>query len=257
MSAETAIRKYEDFLMGKCPFSLKGPHDVISEAELKDTENKELRDERNRRIAETKERDALAIVRYAVTNILGWKPQDAMECMTADVMKQLCLDRIQMYVLYPKDINKNTDFAYMIHKAFPRETKYNMSAQILQLYESLFNGQLKKFPRRVFEGENGAMKLSILLKYYISKSIPATSVEDLYEVFGNNAQANLLMRKAKLFYAYRELYETPLEYLHESLGAHQDPFLFAVYQFLNAYDEVNQENKAEEEGQDVDAKENK
>lgn len=240
---EITLRKYEDFLLGKCSFSIKNPSDIEKESEEYEFESKELKMERKRRIADAKQKEALAIVRYAVTELLGWTPQDAMDSMTDEIMKQLRLDKIITYIRYPKDLSKKKDFGWMIHLAFPNETQYDVSDQVLKLYQRVKRGELKRFPKRVFEGENGAQKLAVLLSDYISKNLVAKNIEELYEIFGDNARGNVLMHDARLFYAYHELYDTPLEYLHESLGRDRDEFLYSYHQYMSALGEIEKNKK--------------
>ena len=241
LNTEITLRKYEDFLLGKTAFSIKGPSDIEKEPEGDDADIEEAKAERKRKIADAKQKEALAIVRYAVTELLEWTPQDAMDSMNEEIMEQLRLDKIITYIRYPKDLSKKKDFNWMIHLAFPNETRYDVGEQVLKLYQRVKSGELKRFPKRVFEGDNGAQKLAILLKDFISKNLVAKSVAELYEIFGDSAKGNVLMHDAKLFYAYHELYDTPLEYLHESLGSSRDEFLYSYYQYMSALTEIEKE----------------
>ena len=65
---EITLRKYEDFLLGKVAFSIKGPSDIEKEPEGDDADIEEAKAERKRKIADAKQKEALAIVRYAVTD---------------------------------------------------------------------------------------------------------------------------------------------------------------------------------------------
>lgn len=238
---EITLRRYEDFLLGKSSFSIKGPSGVEKEPKGDECNIREIKAERKKQIADAKQKEALAIVQYAVKELLGWTPQDAMNSMTEEIMEQLKLDKIITYIRYPKDLSRKKDFGWMIHLAFPNETHYDVGEQVLKLYQRVKSGELKRFPKRVFEGENGAQKLAILLNDYISKNLVVKNVEELYEIFGDSARGNILMHEAKLFYSYREIYDTPLEYLHESLGKERDEFLFSYYQYMSASNEIERE----------------
>lgn len=243
MSLEIALRKYEDFMIDKSSFMLKGPSFVSQESEHA---NEEIKRKRDQQIKDAKEEDALAIVRYAVTDILGWTPEEALYGMNEEIMKQLRLDKIITYVQYPRDINKNKDYAWMIHRAFPKETSYCPKDQVLEMYKRLQNSNIDRFPKRVFVGNNGIEKLSVLLNDYISKNIPAFTISELYEYFSKFGEANKALRKAKLYYAYKDFYNTPLEYLHEALGENSDNFLYHHYQYLNTLTEMRKELKKQE-----------
>lgn len=254
MAHEVAIRKYEDYLLGKSNFMLKGPTFIEKESHFEGEGNEQARRQREQRVKDSKEEDALAIVRYAITTILGWTPEEAMGSLTYEIMEQLKLDRIITYVQYPKDLSKSKDFSWMVHRAFPKETNFDVKAQILDLYDRIQKGDLARFPKRVFEGPNGIEKLGILLNDFISKNIPATSVTDLYAFFGDSGMANAVLKEAQLYYAYRDFFNTPLEYLHESLGDSGDDFLYHYHQYMGAMQEMRRqlrrekaEKKAEQE----------
>ena len=101
MSKESALKRYEDFLLGKSNFSLKGPDYIEKVSDYDWADNEDVKAERKRKIVLAKEKDALEIVRYAVTRILGWTPQEAMESMTEEIMQQLKLDKIITYIQNP------------------------------------------------------------------------------------------------------------------------------------------------------------
>lgn len=257
MREEMALRKYEDLLLGKLgfskskknvnaggrvgvksTFSLSGPGDLEREIDVVDTGNEVLIKEREKKIKAAKERDALAIFRYAITGILGWTPQEAAESLTTDIVKQLYLDRIIEYIQFPKDMDRSKDYAWVVSLAFPDDVSTDVSEQILGLYKRVRSGELKRFPKLVFDGEDGYVKLGILLNDYISKNVPASSVQELYDIFSDNARGNVMMHEAYLYHAYHEFYDTPLEYLHDALGSARDDFLFDYYQFMAAYREL-------------------
>lgn len=216
---------------------LKGPSFIEQENEFyeDDKQAKKLRDQK---IKDSKEDDALAIVRYAITSFLGWTPEDAIYSLTSEVMKQLKLDRIMTYIQYPKDLNKTKDYSWMIYKAFPEETSYNLKEQVLEMYDRLKRGEIERFPKRTFEGTGGIEKLTILLMDFISKNIPALNLDGLYSFFGDSGLANDTLKKVKLYYAYREHYNTPLDYLHQSLGDAGDEFLYHHYQYMSAFKDM-------------------
>ena len=248
MSAISAIRKYDQYLLGNERFTLKGPYDIDSVARLEegDDSSDELdailyekkKSDFEDKTARAKEKDALAVVRYAVSNILGWSPEDAMNHLTIDIIEKLHFDRVAKYIIYPPDINRNDDrkegYPWMIHKAFPSDTKYDMREQLLRIYKLVRSGELKQFPRYMFRGEDRDRKLAILLSDYISRNIPAEDIEDLYRLFSDPVRGNRILRKAKLFYAYKDFYESPMLYLHLSLGNEANGFFYNFYQYEDA-----------------------
>ena len=75
MTEEVALRRYEDFLIGKKDFQLKSPSFVEKKVNIKKGTVDEIDMLRDAKLS--KEKDALAIIRYAITGILGWTPDEA------------------------------------------------------------------------------------------------------------------------------------------------------------------------------------
>lgn len=254
MSSQEAIRSYEDFLLGKKKLTLKSPYNIGKEKNPKDagTEDRKDTDMDMERAAasgtaktKAKEQDAFAIVRYGVKNVLGWSPQDAVDHITPEIAKELGFDILAAkYVEFPKDLDNRKDYDWLVHMAFPSETKYDMEKDILELYRKVLAGEIKAFPRRTFKGENGRYKLTVLLNDYISKNIPFTDTESLYRIFGNTARGNETLKKAKLYYAYVDMYNSPLDYLHDTLGQARDWFLYNYYRYMDAYAAAEREHSA-------------
>lgn len=256
-SEETALRKYEDMLLGKAEFTMKSPHNLDRKEDSYGSLGHPAKQEQDTEISKVKEANALAVVRYAVSGILKWTPQEAMDCMTVEIAKQLRLDVIAKYVRYPNDLSRSKDYAWLIHRAFPDETTYDISREAVQLYDRVLRGELSRFPKRIFEGENGAKKLSILLRVYISNNIPSASVEELYDIFGDPAVGNARLHEAKLYYPCHESYETPLDYLNQALGTQNDDFLYNFYSYMIALKSVDADLRREEKDGEETKKEKK
>ena len=65
---------------------------------------------------------------------------------------------------------------------------------------------------------------------------------------------NAVFTETQLYYAYRDFLNTPLEYLHESLGESGADFLYHYHQYMGAMQEMRRqlrrekaEKKAEQE----------
>ena len=128
--------------------------------------------------------------------------------------------------------------------AFPNEVTFDVVEHTLSVYEKVKSGEISRYPKRFFDGDDGFYRLGVLLKDYISKNIPAGSVAELYQIFSDSAEMNAAMHKACLYSAYHEFFDTPLEYLHDALGAEGDNFLFDYYQFMAACTELDREKAA-------------
>ena len=207
----------------------------------------------NARVAAAKEKDALAVVRYAVQSLLRWTPRDAAEHLTPEIVQKLKLDEVIKYVIYPPDLSRADDrlsgYRWLLHKAFPAEVGYDIKYQALGIYEQVRTGKLKQFPRYLFRGPDSRRKLAIMLLDYISRCIPASDVEDLYIKFSNPLAGIRILKKASLYYAYKEMFESPILFLHYALGDSGDPFLFNYYLFADVERAMKAEKEAEEKAE--------
>ena len=236
MDIDLTIKMFEDYSIGKGRFIINPPPNADSVAEASISKYATIR--REKMVSAYKELEALKVVRVIVLYILKWTPQQAADHMTKEIFEKTHLNEVAKYVNYPRDVDKRTDYAWLIKRAFPNDVNYDLKKQIRGLYDKVLSGELSKFPKKVFYEHEGILKLSILLNDYISQNIPSSSIEDLYQVFSNQAEANKMLKQANLYYAYKDFYDTPLEYLHESLGIYQDNFLYSHYQLKEALKQV-------------------
>ena len=220
-----AIERYEKHLLGKKGITL---HGTIQE----------------------KEKAAKDIVHYAIAELLEWGPEEASEHLTADIVNELKLKKILRHIHFTIDIDPEKDIDYLACIAYP-QYPYNIRQQILRVYERVQNGEIDRFPKKIFEGTRGREKAAILLSEFISKNMIIESIEQLYEKFADSANMNTMLRKAKMFSAARKLYATPLDYLHNSLPDDmRDDFLYAVWQYASvskiAVNEIKRTGHTEE-----------
>ncbi len=210
-----AIARYEQFVLGNRPFYTNGDK-------------------------EQKKEDALAVIRYVIEEVLHWSPSDAMNHLTDEIAKDTGIDSCLRYLPFPKDIDEEDYLRYAVWMCYPRRTQYNHNVQILRLYRKIQNGELSRFPKRVFDGENGPEKAAILLNDYIAHKISYNSIPELYEKFSDTSKMNLLFKEDQIYYAYKTMYATPLDYLHHSLPIEdRDDFLYGYYQYMAVTKELS------------------
>lgn len=241
MSAVEAIRRYEESQLGRTQFYLKAtqfkngaPAFIDKETELK---KKKLSDDE-------KERDALSVVRYIVENVLGWTPEEAMVHITTDIGRRLRMDALLKYVDSPMEVMLSEDYRWLIHKAYPSQTRYDTQEPLFNMYHKIISGEIKRFPRNFFMGKDGRKKASALFRDYISRNIPAGSISELYDIFSNSANGWNILRNAHLYHETAPYYSSPLEFLHDTLGQEADRLLYSYYQYMSAMIEVEKEGKA-------------
>ena len=241
MSAQAAIRRYDNFINGKAPFFLQS-------SAGRDDDN--ISAEQRKRLADAeKEKDALSIVRHVVKDVLGWTPEQAMEHIDAEVARRARLDMLFKYIDCPMEVVRGEDYQWMVHKAFPSETRYDGTEQLFRIYDLVLSGRMKKFPRNFFTGERGMEKVVTLFRSYVSRNVPASSIADLYRIFSDNARGWNILRDAHLYYEVAPAYSSPLEFLHDSIGAEADDFLYSFYQFNAAVKELERARRRAAAGQ--------
>ena len=188
--------------------------------------------------AADKESAAKEIVCYAVTELMRWSPEEAMEHMTESIMDALKLTSIvKGYITLPPDLIRQSDYDYIIAKCFG--ISYDHRKQLQRQFQRIQSGEIKKFPKETFKGTNGRAKAAYLLKEFISKNIAAGSIEELYERFADSAAMNKAFERAEIYHVCHRLYGSPLEFLHYSLDTEsRDDFLFTLYQLSAVYKET-------------------
>lgn len=242
MTEEVALRRYEDFLIGKKDFQLKSPSFVEKKVNIKKGTVYEIDMLRDAKLS--KEKDALAIIRYAITGILGWTPDEAFYYFDEKTLKALKLEQVCKHIEFPKDLKPKVDYWWYIYKAFPAQVKYNPNERVLNLYRQMMKNEIKHFPKGVFEGQEGSDKLNLILHYFITENIPASTIEDLYDAFGNRAEAVKFLKEGKLYHAYKDKYSSPLDWLHDSLGEDANNLYYRFQQFNELFPKVEKELKA-------------
>ena len=212
MQKSIILEKYEDYLM-----------DQSKQFVLEGTE-------------EEKKNDALTVLRYAM-DLLGWTPQIAADCLTSEILEALKLTRVvNTYIPCPNDVDFDSDLTYLVHLMYPRQVEYDASKQVKQLYMRVKNRELERFPKQTFKGSMGTFRTSVLLYEFINSNIASASIPELYERFADHGKINSKLKKEQLYNAYRDLYRTPLDFLHKSLDPeYKDTFLFNFYSFSAAF----------------------
>lgn len=232
MAIDVALRAYEDYLLEKKKFSLKSPAHT-KKAELPLDEEDEYH--RQNEIKLAKEADALAVIRYAITGVLGWSPGKAFEEFDGDVADSLKLKPLIKYVQFPRNLSPSKDYWWIISKIFPSQVEYNKENRALEMYKRVLRGEMGQFPKTAFDTEADSGILDKLLHYYISTRLKVTNKEDLYELFSQKSKAVAVLKEAQLYNVYKSRYRSPLDWLHVSLGNEGDDFLYQQGQFMEMY----------------------
>ncbi len=211
-------------------------------------------------------KEAGAIWRYAITELLGWTPKQAEKYLDESVVKMLCLDKTYNGIdIDPKKMYLG-GYEFILKYAFPDEIKFNFEAQTIDEYEKVnCIGKYKayskedkdlRYPKKFFTDDNGTRRAAILLNNAINKYLRHMTKEELYDFFGNKSKANKWLREINLAIPVTIMYGTPFEYFHNSLdsgfgkGRHnnlqQDDFLYYAKAIENTCNQMIKAAKKEQ-----------
>ena len=195
------------------------------------------------------EKLALNIMKYAFETYLRWTPIELYDWLTPEIMERLKPTQLLSYVRFPSELEP-TDLFYVVWKIYPQQTHYSKEDLILRVYKKMLADQIKKYPKEFFTATEGVDRAIICLRYLIENYIPLRNTLQLYALF--SARGNTLLKKYKLLVPCKDLFGTPLVYLHESLPKNQCNNTFYLYcRFLQEFDPkgfsevLNEQNKLE------------
>ncbi len=202
------------------------------------------------------EATALIIFRYAFDTYLGWSPEELRENLTYEIIEKLKLKQALKYIMYPPEFDKKKDMFYIVWKLYPHTANITLNEQVLRVYRMVLNGDLIKFPKEYFSGNEGRIKACICLNYMITEYMAFDTIEELYEIFASPA-INSYFQQYRLNSLCKSLFLNPVDYLHTMLPSTQKiPFLFYYYSFeLECLDIEKKEKKAKKQKEKESKKE--
>lgn len=255
MSKSDAIKSYLDYLDGKGSFILHGPQGMGKEPSAEDYDlgdklERELYESDKAiyrsRIVQAKEQDALIVLEYVITNLMGLTPEEALiqfevPGRAQQYLEAWKLEKVIEHVSVPPGIRRS-NYRYLFSKIFPGRITYDEDEVTLEIYRQVLDGELKKFPRHFFK-RKGSVKLCVMLMQYISTHMRADSEEDLYRIFSDPIRGHEILREAKLYPACKKFFRSPLEFVHTMLTyTRQDnPLFYNFYSFMAAFKTAEKE----------------
>lgn len=164
---------------------------------------------------------ALAAFHYAFEVILHYDPHTLKERINIELLKTMRLYNLYMkYIVFPSELAKSRDVWYVCHLMYPEIFPNGIRENTIQMYSSLMSGHIKKFPKHVFDGNEGKIKACICLQYAINKYLSFTDIDELYDFFSQEGIMNFLKR-IKLDGVCVVNYSFPIDFLHDSLPSMQ------------------------------------
>lgn len=174
---------------------------------------------------------ALYIIRFAVENYLHWDPFDMRDHFTKEVAIQMKLEPLMKYIDFPPELDRDHDYYYLAMYLYPNVIKIDLKDLVLRTYKDVLSGRLCKFPKEYLSGTQGMMRACLCLQYMISHHLSFSSVKDMYKYFSEPSGSKIL-KQYRLNNICNEIFEHPIDYLHEALPAKQkDEYWYHYYRF--------------------------
>ena len=174
---------------------------------------------------------ALSIMRYAFDTYLKWPAEQLRDCLTPEIMQRFKLQALIRYIAFPPELNNKTDMFYIVWLLYPATVHFNEIELVLRIYKDVLSKKLPKYPKEFFDGRSGIYRAQVCLRYAIEQTLQFNSVEGIYEYF-ISPQCTPFLRQQRLLLICKELFDSPLAFLHTTLPKEQQSdFLYYYYDF--------------------------
>ncbi len=167
---------------------------------------------------------AIALFKHAF-EILDMGPHDVMNYLNKDLIEALYLKQAYSKIIFPEEVGERSNYGYLAKLCWPDELpELNRDNLWLADYHKLLSGG--SFKRKLFLGSTGFLRARFYLNWYLVMHPDKRFVdlESTYAFFANDSKAMAYLKKAKLNNVCEMLYDSPLEYFHESLPDDGDEF---------------------------------
>lgn len=182
------------------------------------------------------ERVALAVIRYAIEDLLGWGIQDAIRLFHPNYISLMKLDQVVNYIAFPSDVTKD-DTEYILYLLYPKHVEYDVKRYTLRVYNKVMENK-GRYPKDYMYGYLGMLRAKICLQYAIHQTSLFRSADELYRFFASKDCMKYL-KANKLYQLYNSFYGSPLEYMHDSMPSFvKNNFLYHNYTFMQQYQQL-------------------
>lgn len=160
-------------------------------------------------------------LKYVFEHYLNWTHQQVRDCLTPEIVARMKLDALIRRLDCPPEVNLKTELYYVAWALYPETRNITDVELINKVYSELMSGKISKYPKFYFETSVAHVRAGVLLRHMINEYLPAkfSSVKELYEFFSNTPLARKVLITYRLGVPLKELYDTPLDYLHDSLSS--------------------------------------
>ena len=179
----------------------------------------------------------LDIFRYAFESYLGWTPEDVRDNTDMSVLDIMKLRPLLKFITFPPEADDRLLFLYIASMLYPERIRYGEKEAVISIYKRINSkgpDRILKYPKEFFSGLSGKRRLKMCFGYMLENFLPVTRIEVLYQIFGG-AKGVRYLKRYKLMSACQNMYDSPLEMLHDTLSEEQrDEYLFRWWTVHNA-----------------------
>ena len=170
------------------------------------------------------------IWRFAITELLGWTPEEAHANLNKTIVQSLKLNATYDNMQYGNALAEVNNYDFVLQYAFPEKIKYNFTKATLMEYkrfakEEQYSHDKKKSrkPKSFFVGAIGEKRARICFNYAVNRYLGHMTVPQKYDFFANTSKAKKWMKQHSLDSILILHYPDPLTCFH-FLGYLKYPF---------------------------------
>lgn len=135
----------------------------------------------------------ITLIRYLIEEKLGFTPEEALEKLTMEHIKQYQLTCILRYIDKPVEF-ADDDVRHLVYFAYPHLPQPTVEELAISVYKDVLEGRRKTFPKNYFlNGELGE-KRAIICFRYLCEEILKLPLEEIPKVFSGTNAFNLLAK---------------------------------------------------------------
>lgn len=198
VNVEYYLREYDDLLLGR--------RKSFSSSLMSKTHGSQL---------------CAELLKVIFERYLHWTPIQVRDCLDQNYIKLLKLDTLINRLSCPPEVDRRREFYYVAWNLYPSTINVTPEGLIAKLYKEVVTGDIPKYPKGYFEGNDGRLRAKILFKTMANEYLPRfANKEELYAFFASN-RGSTCLNNYKLGVPLREYYDSPLDYLHDALSERQ------------------------------------
>lgn len=161
------------------------------------------------------------LLRLIFKEYFHWTPEEVRDKLTPEIVRKMKLSPLIRRIPCPPELNPAKEVYYVAWYLYPWTKTTTTPELIVKLYNDVMTGAIKRFPSSYFDGNEGYIRARILFLTMVKEYLPPfKSLENMYAFFAS-PRGRRCINDHKLIIPLRELYGTPLAYLHDSLSPAQ------------------------------------